>query len=152
MHPLIELALELITDDGEEWGYYFADHDKRIIFWFDDHESRPLMNKVRGVECKSHISEFSPRRSFYSSFCNCVASRVCTRSAILVRTTSSMPVPSHDRSTMHSHFIPVLLYLTRFTYHDIIRRHVELFPNKRFLPENVIVKLKEIVMFAQAGE
>ncbi|KIK39690.1 hypothetical protein CY34DRAFT_807977 [Suillus luteus UH-Slu-Lm8-n1] len=29
-------------------------------------------------------------------------------------------------------------------------RHVELFPNKRLLPENVIVKLKEIVMFAQA--
>jgi hypothetical protein len=109
VHPLIELALELITDDGEEWGYYFADHDKRIIFWFEDHESRPLMNKVRGVECKSHISEFFLRRSFYSNFCNCVASRVCTRSAILVRTTSSMPVPSHDRSTMHSHFIPVLL-------------------------------------------
>jgi hypothetical protein len=52
---------------------------------------------------------------------------------------------------MHSHFVPVLLYLTRFTHHDI-RRHVELFPNKRILPENVIVKLKEIVMFAQAGE
>ncbi|KAG1762766.1 hypothetical protein EDD22DRAFT_889980 [Suillus occidentalis] len=94
MHPLIELALELITDDGEEkWGYYFADHDKRIIFWFEDHESRPLMNKVRGVECKSHI---------------------------------------------------------RYALEAQYWRHVELFPNKRFLPENVIVKLKEIVMFAQA--
>jgi hypothetical protein len=66
MHSLIELALELITEDGKEkWGYYFADHDKRIIFWFEDHESRPLMNKIRGVERKSHISEFFPRSSFY---------------------------------------------------------------------------------------
>lgn len=95
MHPLIELALELISDDGETWGYYFADHDKRIIFWFEDHKSRPLMNKVRGVECKSHI---------------------------------------------------------RYALEAQYWRHVELFPNKRFLPKNVIVKLKEIVMFAQAGE
>ncbi|KAG1774770.1 hypothetical protein EV702DRAFT_484677 [Suillus placidus] len=28
--------------------------------------------------------------------------------------------------------------------------HIELFPNKRFLPEDVLVKLKEIVMFTQA--
>jgi hypothetical protein len=29
--------------------------------------------------------------------------------------------------------------------------HIELFPNKRFLPEDVLVRLKEIVMFTQAG-
>ncbi|KAG1762758.1 hypothetical protein EDD22DRAFT_952811 [Suillus occidentalis] len=43
-----------------------------------------------------------------------------------------------------------LLNLPWFTNYDNNRRHVELFPNKRLLPENVIVKLKEIVMFAQA--
>jgi hypothetical protein len=51
----------------------------------------------------------------------------------------------------HSHSFTVL-YLLQLTYHDIDRRHVELFPNKRFLPEDVIVKLKEIVMLAQAGK
>ncbi|KAG1898112.1 uncharacterized protein F5891DRAFT_1044521 [Suillus fuscotomentosus] len=92
--PLVELVLELIkTDDGEMWGYYFADHKKRIIFWFEDHTSDPLMNKIRGVECKSHL---------------------------------------------------------RYALESQYWRHVELFPNKRFLPEDVVVKLKEIVMFAQA--
>ncbi|KAG1834270.1 hypothetical protein EV424DRAFT_1363641 [Suillus variegatus] len=92
--PLVELVLELIkTDDGEMWGYYFADHKKRIIFWFEDHISDPLMNKIRGVECKSHV---------------------------------------------------------RYALESQYWRHVELFPNKRFLPEDVVVKLKEIVMFAQA--
>ncbi|KAG1776247.1 hypothetical protein EV702DRAFT_1230424 [Suillus placidus] len=131
MHPLVELALELIGE--EKWGYYFADHDKRVVFWFEDHTSDPLMNKIRGVERKSHVSEFFPWIAFYSRLCNCVASRACTRIAILVRT-----IPS------------VLLYLLRFTYHDIDRRHIELFPNKRSLPEDVVVKLKETVMLAQA--
>ncbi|OJA21324.1 hypothetical protein AZE42_03881 [Rhizopogon vesiculosus] len=34
--------------------------------------------------------------------------------------------------------------------HDLDRKHVELFPNKRALPEDVVVKLNEIVMHAQA--
>lgn len=92
--PLVELVLELIkTDDGEMWGYYFADHAKCIIFWFEDHISDPLMNKIRGVECRSHV---------------------------------------------------------RYALESQYWRHVELFPNKRFLPEDVVVRLKEIVMFAQA--
>ncbi|KAG2060583.1 hypothetical protein BDR06DRAFT_1017044 [Suillus hirtellus] len=104
--PLVELVLELIkTDDGETWGYYFADHDKCVVFWFEDHTSHPLRNKIRGVECKSHGMHW-------------------------------------NRSTV--------LYLPQLTYDDIDRRHVELFPNKRSLPEDVVVKLKEIVMFAQA--
>jgi hypothetical protein len=56
-NALVELALELIVIDGEEkWGYYFVDHDKRVIFWFEDHTSDLLMNSIRGVERKSHIS------------------------------------------------------------------------------------------------
>jgi hypothetical protein len=110
------------------------------------------MNKIRGVERKSHVSKFFPCSSFYSNLYDCVASRVCTRSAVLVRTTpSSMSVSSHDRSVC-AHFVTALLNLLWFTNYDNDRRHVELFPNKRLLPENVIVKLKEIVMFAQAGE
>jgi hypothetical protein len=31
------------------------------------------------------------------------------------------------------------------------RRHIELFPNKRVLPEDIVVTLKEIVMHAHAG-
>ncbi|KAG1879054.1 hypothetical protein F4604DRAFT_1923207 [Suillus subluteus] len=107
MHPLVELALELIMADGEEkWGYYFADHDKRVVFWFEDHKSEPLLNNIRGVERKSHV-----------------------------------------RYALESQYCP---YLLRLTYYNMDRRHVELFPNKRFLPENAIVNLKEIVMLAQA--
>ncbi|KAG1765949.1 hypothetical protein EDD22DRAFT_879493 [Suillus occidentalis] len=94
MNSLVELALELIVVDGEEkWGYYFVDHDKRVIFWFEDHTSDFLMNSIRGVERKSHI---------------------------------------------------------RYALESQYWRHVELFPNKRLLPEDVIVKLKETVMLAQA--
>jgi hypothetical protein len=35
---------------------------------------------------------------------------------------------------------------------DIDRRHIELFPNNRFLPKDDVVRLKQIVMHAQAGE
>ncbi|KAG1802333.1 hypothetical protein EV424DRAFT_1435718 [Suillus variegatus] len=87
-----------MTDGIEEWGYYFADHDKHVIFWFEDHVSDFLMNKIQGVEHKSHVT----------------------------------------------------LYLLQFTYDDIDRRHVELFPNKRSLLEDVVIKLKEIAMLAQA--
>ncbi|KAG2358330.1 hypothetical protein BDR07DRAFT_1337834 [Suillus spraguei] len=94
MHPLAELVLELVMTDGVEmWGYYFADHDKRVVFWFEDHISDPLMNKIRGVERKSHV---------------------------------------------------------RYALESQYWKHIELFPNKRSLPEDVVVKLKEIVMLAQA--
>jgi hypothetical protein len=60
LDPYVELALELITKkDGEwMWGYYFVDHTKRVVFWFEDHISDSLMGGVRGVERKSHASEF----------------------------------------------------------------------------------------------
>ncbi|KAG1751122.1 hypothetical protein EDB19DRAFT_1903981 [Suillus lakei] len=100
LHSSVELALELIEQDGEEMcGYYFVDHGRRVIFWFEDYKSDLLMCNIRGVERKSHIT---------------------------------------------------LLYLPRFTYHDFDRRHIELFPNKRPLPEDVVTKLKEIVMHAHA--
>lgn len=35
---------------------------------------------------------------------------------------------------------------------EIDRRHIELFPSKRFLPENDVIRLKEIVMHVLAGE
>ncbi|KAG2038646.1 hypothetical protein BDR03DRAFT_895142 [Suillus americanus] len=94
MPQLVELVLERIMTDGvEKWGYYFADHDKRVVFWFEDHTSDLLMNKIRGVERKSHV---------------------------------------------------------RYALESQYWRHIELFPNKRSLPEDVVVKLKEIVMLAQA--
>jgi hypothetical protein len=58
-HSSLELALEFMDDDNE-LGYYFADHDKRVIFWFEDHKSKTLMNNVRGVERKSHVSKYFP--------------------------------------------------------------------------------------------
>ncbi|KAG1775716.1 hypothetical protein EV702DRAFT_1199206 [Suillus placidus] len=37
-HASVELTLERVEVDGEEkWGYYFADHDRRIIFWLEPH-------------------------------------------------------------------------------------------------------------------
>ncbi|OJA11385.1 hypothetical protein AZE42_10280 [Rhizopogon vesiculosus] len=105
-HPSVELALEIMGNDNK-LGYYFADHEKHVIFWYEDHESSALINNVRGVKRKSHV-----RYALESQYC-----------------------PS---------------YLTWFMRHDLNRKHVELFPNKRSLPEDVVVKLNEIVMHAQA--
>ncbi|KAG2150763.1 hypothetical protein DEU56DRAFT_908400 [Suillus clintonianus] len=94
LHPSVELALELVRKNvRESWGYYFADHERRVIFWSEDHKSRSLMNEVRGVERKSHI-----KYALYSQYWN----------------------------------------------------HIQLFPNKHLLPEDVVVELKELVMHAQA--
>ncbi|KAG1743341.1 uncharacterized protein EDB91DRAFT_242914 [Suillus paluster] len=92
----VELGLEFMEEDDKEmWGYYFADHDRRVIFWFEDYDSESnwLMNGVRGVERKSHV---------------------------------------------------------RYALETQYWRHIELFPNKRLLPEDVVVELKEIVMHAHA--
>ncbi|KAG1720411.1 uncharacterized protein EDB91DRAFT_1088850 [Suillus paluster] len=43
-----------------------------------------------------------------------------------------------------------LYYLPLLTHHDLARGHVELYPNKYFLPKDVIVRLKEVVMRTQA--
>ncbi|KAG2338460.1 hypothetical protein BDR05DRAFT_969157 [Suillus weaverae] len=93
LHPSVELVLELTVKDSEECGYYFVDHERRVIFWFQDHKSDLLMCNIRGVERKSHV-----------------------------------------KHALESQYW----------------RHVELFPNKRSLPEVVVMKLKEIVMHAHA--
>jgi hypothetical protein len=50
-----------MMEDGEEmWGYYFVDHERRVIFWFQDYKFFELMNNVRGVKRKSHVSKFFP--------------------------------------------------------------------------------------------
>jgi hypothetical protein len=38
-------------------GYYFVDHDAQILFWPEPVTSWKLMNDVKGVTEKSHISE-----------------------------------------------------------------------------------------------
>jgi hypothetical protein len=93
-HVSIEIALERVEVDGKEkWGYYFADHDKRVVFWLEPHKSRDLLDNVRGVKRQSHV---------------------------------------------------------KYALESQYWMHIELFPNKRFLPEDVLVRLKEIVMFTQA--
>ncbi|OJA08948.1 hypothetical protein AZE42_07505 [Rhizopogon vesiculosus] len=89
LHPSVELALELMNDDS--WGYYFADHERRVIFWFEDYR---LRSYVRGVERKSHV-----------------------------------------------------IYALEAQYWQ----HIELFPNKRYLPEDVVLKLKEFVIYSHTG-
>lgn len=90
----VELVLELIVEGDKEYlGYYFADHKRRIIFWFEDYNFFDLVNNVRGVERKSHI---------------------------------------------------------KYALDSQYWRHVELFPNKRVLPEDIVITLKEIVMHAHA--
>ncbi|KAG0706725.1 hypothetical protein DFH29DRAFT_824279 [Suillus ampliporus] len=93
LHPSVELALELVCGDGTRIGYYFVDHDRRIIFWFEAHKSHHVMLGVRGVERKSHV---------------------------------------------------------RYALETQYWRHVELFPNKRSLPEDVVVRLKEFFIQAQS--
>ncbi|KIK45677.1 hypothetical protein CY34DRAFT_801301 [Suillus luteus UH-Slu-Lm8-n1] len=96
-HASVELTLErIIEEDGKEkWGYYFADHDRRVIFWLEPRivTSGDLLDNVRGVKRKSHV---------------------------------------------------------RYALESQYWIHIELFPNKRFLPEGVFIKLKEMVMFTQA--
>ncbi|KAG1838590.1 hypothetical protein DFJ58DRAFT_813820 [Suillus subalutaceus] len=89
----VELVLEPMEGDREEWGYYFADHDSRVIFWFEAHQSGGLIGNVRGVKCGDHI---------------------------------------------------------RYALESQYWLHVELYPNKRSLPKDVVVRLREIVMYTQA--
>ncbi|KAG1737401.1 hypothetical protein EDB19DRAFT_1877831 [Suillus lakei] len=49
----MELAIEKLPDGV--FGYYFIDHEARILFWPEIVRSRELMNHVRGVTDKSHI-------------------------------------------------------------------------------------------------
>ncbi|KAG1737402.1 hypothetical protein EDB19DRAFT_955204 [Suillus lakei] len=94
LDPSVELALELIVEeDVEYWGYYLADHERRVIFWFEDYKSFDLMNNVRGVKRKSHV---------------------------------------------------------KYALDSQYWRHIELFPNRRVLPEDIVVTLKEVVMHAHA--
>jgi len=51
----MELAIEKLSEGN--FGYYFVDHDARIIFWPETVQSRELMNHVRGVTDRSHISK-----------------------------------------------------------------------------------------------
>ncbi|KAG1733752.1 hypothetical protein EDB19DRAFT_1911469 [Suillus lakei] len=107
-HASVELTLERVeVDEQEKWGYYFVDHDRRVIFWLEPYTSRELLDNVRGVKRKGHV--------------------------ILVRMASEFCLPS-----VVEH------------YHHLDRMHIELFPNKRFLPGDVLVRLKEIVMYTQA--
>jgi hypothetical protein len=69
LSPSIELALERKGDNY--WGYYFADHDRRVIFWFEDYQSHGLLHSVRGVKRKSHVSESSTYS--FRGFSHCVA-------------------------------------------------------------------------------
>ncbi|KAG1737409.1 hypothetical protein EDB19DRAFT_1829514 [Suillus lakei] len=148
LHPSVELALEFMVRDGQEmWGYYFGDHERRVIFWFEDYKSSDLMNNVRGVERKNHV--------------------------ILVRMTSKNPIDPTDIFTKL--YLEHNNYLVRIPEHNfdkghpaaqptdrelrrvkvdgagaVPRRHIELFPNRRFLPEDVVVELKELVLLAHA--
>ncbi|KAG2368659.1 hypothetical protein BDR07DRAFT_1390523 [Suillus spraguei] len=90
----VELGLELMVEDGKEkWGYYFVDHERRVIFWLEDYKFLELVNNVRGVKRKSHV---------------------------------------------------------KYALESQYWRHIELFPNKRVLPEGIVVTLKEFVMHAHA--
>jgi hypothetical protein len=65
MLPSVELALELMSGNSNTIGYYFVDHDRRVVFWFEAHRSIHLMLDVRGVERKSHVSKFFPHIIFH---------------------------------------------------------------------------------------
>ncbi|KAG1902371.1 uncharacterized protein F5891DRAFT_1023774 [Suillus fuscotomentosus] len=49
----MELAIEKLSEGV--FGYYFVDHEARIIFWPEIVRSRELMIHVRGVSEKNHI-------------------------------------------------------------------------------------------------
>lgn len=93
LHPSVELALEFMDKDNKCIGYYFVDHDRRVIFWFEAHESHYVIFGVRGVERKSHV---------------------------------------------------------RYALESQYWKFVEQYPNKRFLPKDVVVRLKEVVMHGHA--
>lgn len=53
---LTQSKTSLLTD------YYFADHDRRIIFFLDDleaHSNFPIWNEVKGITSLYHIRESS---------------------------------------------------------------------------------------------
>ncbi|KAG2143127.1 hypothetical protein BD769DRAFT_1036037 [Suillus cothurnatus] len=58
-------------------------------------------------------------------------SQICTRITVLV--------------CMAQTLLPLIV-----THHDLDGRHVELFQNESFLPKDIVVRLREIVMYTQA--
>jgi hypothetical protein len=92
----VELVLEGMKGEDSKWGYYFADHDKRVIFWLKPHKSKELMGNVQGVNSASHISECF-LSNLHSELSHDVISRVCTRITILVRMAQSTYLPLPDR-------------------------------------------------------
>ncbi|KAG2353922.1 hypothetical protein BDR07DRAFT_1382676 [Suillus spraguei] len=68
LDPFVELGLELVVEDGKDiWGYYFADHQRRVIFWFEDYKIFELMDNVRVVKRKSHVKKVCIRITVLAS-------------------------------------------------------------------------------------
>ena len=62
--PTVDLALDLNkSEDGTiTTDYYYADHERRIIFFLDEFESSnlPAWSQVPGVNSLSHLRTLAP--------------------------------------------------------------------------------------------
>lgn len=146
----VELALEL-TEDNMSLGYYFADHEKHVIFWFEDHKALALVGNVRGVESKSHVSQCFPCRLPMRVFLIESFIGYALESQYWCVRPQWYACFITCRSNTLKRFI-VFSYLLWFTRCRTDRKHIELFPNKHTLLEDDVVKLSEIVMHAHAGK
>lgn len=78
----IHLVLDLKMENGAtSFGYYFATHDGRCLFWLVDKDVRPLFKRVKGVKSFSHISGSSSACDHISPL---IPFRICYGSRILV--------------------------------------------------------------------
>ena len=55
----VELVLDLILRENTQYdcGYYFADHDRRCLFWLDDHDVTGILSEVKVPLSSSLVGE-----------------------------------------------------------------------------------------------
>jgi hypothetical protein len=53
-----DLVLDIMpTEDGHiQWGYYYACHETRCLFWLETYDATFMISELYGVKSPAHIS------------------------------------------------------------------------------------------------
>jgi hypothetical protein len=66
-----DLVLDIVpVGDKIQWGYYYACHEKRCLFWLETYDATYTLSEAYGVKSPAHLSALhmsSPGRSLSSS-------------------------------------------------------------------------------------
>ena len=58
-----ELVLEVVERDGSKFcGYYFVDHQSKIIFWLEEFDASHICSDVAAVLSLSHLRQYAKHK------------------------------------------------------------------------------------------